>query len=275
MIIVGERLNSSRKPVRDALASRDSNFLIDQALRQQEAGAGYIDLNAAALVDQELEVLSWAVPLLERALSVPLSIDTPNAAAMEKALRISRRTPLLNSLTAETARTKALLPLIREFKPRIIVLCLDDAGVPKTPDRAAGIACRMVDRLDREGLSAENLFFDPLIRPVGVEPEAVVLFLESIARIKESLPAVKTIAGISNVSFGLPKRKVINRTVLTLALQRGLDAAICDPFDRDLRLEAAAAEALLGRDPGLRNYLRIFRELSKADVDPSKLNPES
>ncbi len=260
MIIVGERLNSSRKAVFEALQEKDEYFLLDQALKQEQAGAHYIDFNSAALLDREIEILQWAIPLLQAQLNVPLSIDTPNPEAMEQALGICNKVrPLMNSLTGETKNIQTLLPLIREFKPRVIVLCLDDRGFPKTPDEAVSIAARMADLLQKEGLTTDDFYVDSLVRPAGVNWEAVPLFLKSIEAIKKNLPQVKTIAGISNVGFGLPHRRLLNRTLLALALQRGLDAALIDPLDPELQAELFAAEALLGKDPSLKNYLKFVR----------------
>lgn len=259
MIIVGERLNSSRKAVFEALEEKDEYFLLDQALKQEQAGADYIDINSAALVDREIEILRWAIPLLQGQLKVPLSIDTPNPEAMEQALRAYKKgRPLLNSLTGETKNIQNLSPLIREFKPKVIVLCLDDHGFPKTPDEAVSVASRMAEFLQKEGLTTEDFFVDPLVRPAGVSWQAVPLFLKSIEAIKKNLPRLKIIAGISNVGFGLPHRRLLNRALLTLALQQGLDAAIIDPLDIELQSELFASEALLGNDPAFKKYLKFI-----------------
>lgn len=260
MIIIGERLNSSRPSVLEALQKRDVRFLLDQAAKQEQAGADYIDLNAAALLDEEIPTLEWAVPLLQNRLNVPLSIDTPNPAAMGRALGLHKKgRPLLNSLTAESERIRTLLPLVRDFKPKVIVLCLDDQGFPKTPDRAAAIAVRMAELLQKENLTTDDFFVDPLVHPVGVHAEAIPLFLDSVESIKKAMPQLKIVAGISNASFGLPQRGLLNRTLLALALGKGLDAAIIDPLDADLQASKVAAEALLGKDPSLRNYLKFIR----------------
>jgi len=259
MIIIGERLNSTRRPVLEAMQRRYGDFLATEAVRQKDAGADYIDLNAAALMEEEVPTLTWAIPLLQKAASLPLAIDSPNPKAIEAGLKIHEGRAIVNSLTAERSRIELLLPLIREHKPRVIVLCLDDRGLPKDPDTALNIARKMVELLARQGLSSEDIFVDPLVRPVAADPGAVRLFLDSLAVIKKALPEVKTIAGLSNASFGLPHRGLINRTLLALAMGRGLDAAICDPSDKDLRASLRAADALLGCDPSLKAYLRFAR----------------
>jgi cobalamin-dependent methionine synthase I len=259
MLIIGERLNSTRKPVREALERRLGDFLTSEALRQKEAGADYIDLNAAALMEEEVATVSWAVPLIQRATALPLAIDSPDPEAIEAGLKAHQGRALLNSLTAERSRVERLLPLIREYKPRVIVLCLDDEGMPKDPRAALSIARKMAELLACEGLAAEDIFIDPLVRPVAAEPGAARLFLDSLAAIKDALPEIRTVAGLSNVSFGLPLRGLVNRALLVMALERGLDAAICDPLDGDLQASLKAAEALLGRDPSMKDFLRFAR----------------
>jgi len=268
MIIVGERLNSSRKSVFEAFQARNAAFFVDQALRQEQAGARFIDVNAAALLDDEIDALRWVLPILQEKISAPLSIDTPNGDAMEEAFKLCAKRPLLNSLTLEEKRLDRILPLVRKFKPRVIALCLDDEGTAETPARASDIARRAKDVLVQVGLLAEDIFIDPLVRPLGVEPAALKSFLDSIPRIKHDVPGVRTIAGISNVSFGLPLRPAVNRTLLILALERGLDAAICDPLDEELQALAHSALALAGRDPGLKNFLKFARAHAAAKKHP-------
>jgi cobalamin-dependent methionine synthase I len=259
MIIIGERLNSSRSAVHDALAGRDETYLVEQARLQERAGASYIDLNTSALLDKELETLRWAIPLLQGNVSIPLALDTPDPQVMEMALKLHRGRPLLNSLTGENAKIESLLPLIKDFKPQVIILCLDDNGLPAEAHQALSVAQRMAELLSRQGLDEEDIFVDPLVRPLGADSGAASLFLESLKIIKKTLSGVKTVAGLSNVSFGLPERGLLNRTLLVLAMEAGLDAAICDPLDKELRAALAAASAVLGRDPFLKDFLRFFR----------------
>jgi len=270
VIIVGERLNSTRRPVYEALARKDRDYLIREARKQKEAGAAFIDLNTATLLDREVETLEWAVPILQKEAGVALSIDTPNPKAMEVALRLHEGQAILNSLTAESGKVKRMLPIIREARPLVIVLCLDDQGLPKAAEKEAAIAQEMVNFLGREGIEPDRIFVDPLVRPVAVDEEAGKLFLASLRKIKQTLPGVRTIAGLSNVSFGLPRRSLLNRSFLALALMEGLDAAILDPLDRELTATLGAVEALLGRDTSLQRFLALAR---KRNVCPPGSEP--
>jgi 5-methyltetrahydrofolate--homocysteine methyltransferase len=260
MIVFGERLNSSRSRVHKALVQKDKSFLIGEALQQQRAGAHYIDLNTATLLDKEIPTLQWIIPLLQEKITIPLSLDTPNPEAMEVGLSLHQGRAVMNSLTGETERIEAYLPLIKKYKPRIIVLCLDSEGLPKTAKKELSIARNMVSLLRQERVSPEDIFVDPLVQPIGVNQMAGQLFLDSLEKITKNLPEVKTIAGISNVSFGLPQRSLMNRTFLIMALQRGLDAAIIDPLDKKLIFSIHSALALLGKDPLLKGYLSFVRK---------------
>lgn len=259
MIIVGERLNSSRRPVFQAMSSQDAEYLVGQAIRQEQAGADYLDLNTAALLDNEIPTLTWAIPLLQKELNIPLSIDTPNHVAMEAGLQLHRGKAFLNSLSGESKRIGFLLPLIKEFKPNVVLLCLDDEGIPKTPVQELSIALRVVELLDKAGVQLQDIYVDPLVHPIGVDQKAVRLFLDSLEMIKRRLPGVNTIAGISNVSFGLPQRSLVNRILLVMALEKGLDAAILDPLDKKIQAALVSTQALLGRDESLKNYLAFIR----------------
>lgn len=270
MIIVGERLNSTRTEVFEALRRRDGDWLAGEAVKQQEAGAAFVDLNCAALLDGEIDALKRHIPLLQERLRVPLAVDSPNPEALEAGLKTHRGRPLLNSLSGESKKLEALLPLIGEFKPKVIALCLDDSGLPETPEKSLAVARRLADLLLDRGLAPEDVFLDPLVRPVGVDPGSVGRFLKALEMIKTGLAGFKTIAGLSNVSFGMPSRRLLNRTFLVLCLKGGLDAAILDPLDEEAMSALAAAEALLGGEGALRGFLQWARGKKTSPPKPGR-----
>jgi len=220
-------------------------------------------------LDGEIEGLRWAIPLLQCELNIPLSIDTPNPRALEAALKIHKGRALLNSVTGEKSSLDAIIPIIREFKPLVIALCLEESGPPTSADIALARAQRLSEVLARAGLQPEDIFFDPLVRPIGVDAASGALFFGSVEMLKREMPHVKTIAGLSNVSFGMPQRRLLNRTFLSLAMARGLDAAICDPLDGELQASIHAAAAMLGQDPSLKRYLRYSRARAKTRTEES------
>lgn len=261
MIIIGERLNSSRPTVLEAFQRRDKDFVLNEARSQAEAGAAYIDLNAAQVTHGEIEVLTWAIELIQNELDVGISIDTPDPQAMKAAMRIAKGDVIMNSLSGEASRLEQLLGVVKDFRPKVIVLCMDDLGLPQSVERVVEIARRVFDKLCDVGITGGSIFFDPLVRPIGVDQGAAEFFLKSLRALKQILPEAKTVAGISNVSFGLPARHVINRTLLTLAIENGLDAAIIDPLDKGMIMSLAATHLLLNRDPGCKNYIDLARKL--------------
>ncbi|MGQ9603996.1 MAG: dihydropteroate synthase [bacterium] len=261
MIIIGERLNSARPRVCEAFGKRDKDFILAEARAQAEAGAQYIDINAAQLIEGEIDALIWAIELIQEQLDVGISIDTPNPKAMEAAIRISKGDVIMNSLTGESRRLDQLLCIVEELKPKVIVLCMDDLGIPGSVNKALDIARSVFERLRDVGIQAGDIFFDALIRPVSVDEGSIKFFLESLRALKKNLPDAKTVAGISNVSFGLPLRRIINRTLLTLAVENGLDAGIIDPLDKDMLMSLAATNLLLNRDPGCRRYISLARKM--------------
>jgi 5-methyltetrahydrofolate--homocysteine methyltransferase len=200
------------------------------------------------------------VPLLQERLSAPLSIDSPNAAALEAGLKAHRGRPLLNSISGESAKLEALLPLVGEYRPRIIALCLDDDGLPGSPEKSLEIALRLAGLLTERGLAPGDIFLDPLVRPVGVDPGSVRRFLDALEMITSRLPGFAAVAGLSNVSFGMPARRLLNRTFLVLCLERGLDAAILDPLDEEIMDALSAAECLLGGQEPIRRFLKRARQ---------------
>lgn len=264
MLIVGEKLNSSIKRVAEAIEARDAATIQDLARRQAEAGADYLDVNAATRVSQELEDLAWLIGTVQAVTDVPLCIDSPNPAAIARGLELVRAAkrpgrPLINSITAEPERLHGMLPLAAEHHCPVVALTSDEQGIPTTVADRLRIAARIVAEAEKYGVPREDLYFDPLVLPVSTDVRNAVVFMDALAAIKAEFPGVKTISGLSNVSYGLPKRKIINRAFLIMAMHAGMDAAILDPLDVDLVGLLKAGEMLLGRDEFCMNYLTAYR----------------
>lgn len=257
MLIIGELINCTRKKVGEAAQRRDEEFFRDLARKQVAAGAHALDVNGG-LPDQEVELLAWLVGLVQEVVDVPLCLDTADPEAMMKALPLCKKRPLVNSVSDEPARW-ALLPALKEHRPKVIVLCLSEAGVPKGVEERVATASRLVDRLTGEGFALDDLYVDPCVMPVATGLNGGDL-LEAVSQIRARYPGVHISAGVSNVSFGLPNRKLLNESYLMLLMACGLDAAIVDPCDPQLMMNVTAAEALLGRDAGCKGYMRAYRE---------------
>jgi len=278
VLIVGERLNTTRKSVAAMVEALDGAAVRREALRQIEAGAHYVDVNAGTFRTREPELLRWMVENAqagvestraaraesgrgtEESAPIPLCIDSPNPVAIRAALEVHRGQAIVNSITGEAERLSRLLPVIRDHGSAVVALCLDDAGLPATADEATAKGLRLVETLLGAGISPGDIYVDPVVRPVGADPGAAVTAIETIRRLRERLPEVHFICGLSNVSFGLPARSLANRAFGAMAMAAGLDAAILDPLDSPLMSALLAAEAVLGRDRHCGRYLRAYRQ---------------
>lgn len=257
MIIIGEKLNSSRKSVAEAVKNRDAAFISDLAASQESAGAAWLDINAAMLSD-EADSLVWMGEVCRSASSLPLCLDSPDYRVIEAALQRLGGKCMINSITLERERFDNMLRLTRQFGCPVIALCMDDDGMPETVGDRVRIAGTLFDRLSAAGVPSGDIYIDPMISPVGAVETAGTDSLEAIRKI--SGLGVHTVCGLSNISYGLPARAWINSAFMVAAMVAGLDSAIADPLDRRLMRLVMAAEAMLGRDEYCENYIDAYRD---------------
>ncbi len=261
MIVIGEKINISFKAVRNAIQQRDTAVIQELAKKQCEAGATYIDLNAGISCKDEAWRMEWLVNTVQEVADAPFSIDSPNMRTLEAGLKANRNPkPIINSITGEERRFQAVMPLILEYNTGVIALCMDDSGMPETVTDRVSIAERLIDRLTCGGVAAGDIYIDPMVRPVASHSRYGMASLETIYRVKKEFPGVHIACGLSNISFGIPQRKVMNHAFLIAAMTAGMDGAIMDPLDKKLMSLVYAGEALLGRDSFCMNYLMKCRE---------------
>lgn len=258
VLIVGELINSTRKSIAQAIEQKDAAYLRDLAQRQAQAGAGFIDLNAAAGGD-EVENMIWLVELVQGAVDVPLCIDSPNPLALEAGLAHCRGQAMVNSISAESERWDKVLPLVQRYGSKVVALCMDDAGMPETVEDRLRVAAKLVSGLTSAGVGEEDIYLDPLVKPLGVNHEFGLEILRSTRVLKERYPKVHVISGLSNVSYGLPERRLLNRVFMLMSSAMGMDAFILDPLDQTLMSLAAAAKALVGEDEYCLDYIAGVR----------------
>jgi len=263
MIIVGELINASRKAVREAIEAQDSQAIQKIAKDQEAAGATYIDVNAGTFVDKETEYLKWAVGEVLDAVNIPCCIDSPNPKAIEAALAYhqekSDKTPMINSISLEQERVDNLLPLVAGTNLQVVALCMSDEGMPETADQRLAIAAKLVDLLVKNDVKVENIYIDPLVQSLGTNPTYGLEFLNAVSEIKTRWEGIHTMCGLSNISFGLPERKFVNQTFMSMAIARGLDGAIVNPLDQKMMGNIITAEALAGMDDFCMKYLTAYR----------------
>lgn len=256
MIIVGELINTSRSVIEQAVKKGDSAFIQRIAVQQSQAGADYIDVNAGTFVEKEVDLLPWLVETVQAAVDLPLCLDSPNPAALEKAMAVHKGIPMINSISIEKERYQSMLPLVTAHPCKLVALCMKQAAMPTTAKDRIDAAGELIDLLTQAGVKPEDIFIDPLVQPVSVDTRMGQAVLEAISGIKAKYPTVHTICGLSNISFGLPERKLINRYFLSLAVHSGLDAAILDPTDLRLTAALKTTAMLLGHD----DYCEVFIE---------------
>ncbi|AKA67413.1 methyltetrahydrofolate cobalamin methyltransferase [Clostridium scatologenes] len=261
MLIIGELINTSRKLIREAVEKKDGEYIKQIAKAQEEAGATYIDVNCGTCIETEIETMEWLVDNILQVTSLPLCIDSPNPLALQAGLKKAvNGKSMINSITGETPRWNAVLPLVKEFDTKIIALCIDDGGMPKTNEDRIRIADYIITKLTGEGINIDDIYIDPLIKPVSAGQKNGIEVLQAIQCIMETHPGVHTTCGLSNISYSLPARKVLNRLFMVQTMARGMDSYIMDPTNKEMRAALLASQTLLGQDRFSRKFLKGFRE---------------
>ncbi|MFC1993885.1 dihydropteroate synthase [Chloroflexota bacterium] len=259
MIIVGEKINTSRKSIAEAVERQNADFICETARKQAEAGAHYIDVNAGTFLDREVDCLCWLVETVQNAVELPLCLDSPNPKALSEAIKLHKGEPLINSISLEEDRFQFLLPVITSQPCSIVALCMAQTSMPTTVDERVQVGSELIKRLTNEGFPLEKIYVDPLVQPVSVDIGMGIATLGAINKIMSGFPGVNTICGLSNVSFGLPERRLINRNFLALCISYGLSAAILDPTDKQLMSTLLAVEMILGSDEYCGNFIDAYQ----------------
>lgn len=260
MLIVGERINSSRKSIAAAIASRDAAVIREEARKQADAGADYIDVNAGAFLGEEVNHLKWLMEVVQASTDKPLCIDSPDPRVIETVLPLAKQTPMINSITLDPARIEAILPLAVQRTCKVIALCQSEDRMAETADDKVRLATELIEVAVRAGLALADIHIDPLVYPLATNTQSASATLEAIDRIMRRFPGIHTTCGLTNVSYGLPNRRLVNRTFLVAAVARGLDSAILDPTDTPLFSALKAALLVMGQDDFCTEYVGAFRQ---------------
>lgn len=259
-LIIGERINATRKSINKAIEKRDTELISKEARKQVECGAVYVDVNAGTRVTTEAEDLVWLVRTVQEAVEAPCCIDSPNPEAVRQALQAHKGRAIVNSITAEQSRLEGILPLVEQFESDVVGLLMGEGSPPTSASERLRIAEKIVRRLEAESVGLGRLYFDPGVYSVATDGGAGKAVLETLRELKSSYPEAKLICGVSNVSFGLPSRKLLNRTFLSMLIEAGLDGAIIDPTDVGIRSTLYASRALCGVDGFCTDYIMAYRE---------------
>ncbi len=257
--VIGERINTSRKLVQAAVAERDAEYIINDVKKQQEAGANFIDVNAGARIGHETEDMKWLLDTIQPIATVPLALDSPDPAVLEMAFQMVEKTPMINSISLEKDRFDAMMPFLEGKECKVIALCMDDSGMPASADDILARATTLVEELNKIGIPTNAIYIDPLVQPISTDSNKGIMILNATRAIKAKYPEVHITGGLSNISYGLPQRKIINRTFVALMMDAGMDSAIIDPLDAKIMATIKTADMLIGNDQFCGNYLKGVR----------------
>jgi 5-methyltetrahydrofolate--homocysteine methyltransferase len=260
MLIIGERINASRKPIVEAIVSRNAVFIQGEAKAQATAGADYLDVNAGTFVGEEAKHLQWIIEMIQEVVDLPLCIDSPDPSVIKAMIPLVKKTPMVNSITLEPSRLEGILPLVAQHETKVIALCQSGDTIADTAEAKVRMAGQLVEKVKAAGISLDNLYIDPLVYPLATNDRSALATLDAIGQIMKQFPGVHTTCGLTNVSYGLPDRKLVNRTFLVAAIARGLDSAILDPTDKRLLGTLKAALMIAGKDEFCMGYITAFRE---------------
>lgn len=264
MIIVGEKINGTLSPVKAIILNRDTTRLLDLAERQASAGANFIDVNVGTGVgttEDEIQSMRWAVENIQNTIETPLCIDSADPKVLEAAMAaLDGRPAMINSTKASRNSLDAITPIAADHNAFLVALAMDEGGIPKTTDDRLGACEKIASACEKRGVPIENVYFDPLVMPISTDRNSAMVTLGTISAVKTRFPGAKTITGLSNVSYGLPRRRQLNSAYLNMCIFCGLDAAIIDPLDEELMSAVKTGEVLVGKDRHCRRYLRAFRK---------------
>ncbi len=254
-ILIGERINPTGKPrFKDALRRGDIDYIVNEGVKQQEKGVHILDVNVGLPEIDEDKMLTDSVKALQTVLDLPLQLDSVRASSLEKAMRLYNGKPLINSVNGKKESMKEILPLVKKYGGVLIALTIDEKGIPETAEGRLSIARNIVNECEKQGIDRKDIIVDPLAMAVSSDKESGKVTLESVELIKKEL-GVKTSLGVSNISFGLPQRDVVNSFFFSLALERGLDCAIMNPNSVPMMQAYHSFRALKGLDEGCVDYI--------------------
>ncbi|MHC4687445.1 MAG: dihydropteroate synthase [Planctomycetota bacterium] len=263
-VIIGERINpTGRKKLQAALEAKNYDIVRQDAIDQVAAGAPVLDVNAGIPDGDEPILLREAVRTITQVTDVPLCIDTADPEALASALSIYEGKALVNSVNGEERSLGQMLPLVKEYGAAVIGLCMDDDGIPETPEKRLGVAAKIIERAGKLGIGPEDIVIDPLVLTMGADHNAGKVTLETTERVVKEF-GVNITMGASNVSFGLPDRMSINAAFIAMAIHAGLTCPITNPLVTELTTAIYAADLAMGRDEWGTRWIEAFRSHQKS-----------
>ena len=263
MIVIGEKINGSIPAVAEAIAKRDAAFIKERARVQAAAGAAFIDCCASVPREQEVETLKWMVGCIQEAVDLPIALDSPSADVLTEAYRFCSRPGLFNSVSGEGDKCDKIFSVMAMPENRqweVIALLSDDTGIPKCADDRMRVFDKLMAKAEAYGIAPSRIHIDPLVEMLCASEEGISMVLDVIRSVKAKRPSIHVTGAVSNISFNLPVRRLLNQAFLVLAMNAGMDSAVMDPTNRELTGIMYAAEAMLGLDEYCLEYIEAYRD---------------
>ena len=259
-VVIGERINpTGKKKFKDALRQHDIEYILQQGLEQESAGAHILDVNVGLPEIDEPAMMEEVVTRLQSVLALPLQIDTSDPEALERGMRHYNGKPMVNSVNGKQEVIEQVFPLVRKYGGVLVALTLDEQGIPDNADGRLAIARRIYEAADHYGVPRKDIVIDCLAMTISSDPRSALVTLETLRRVRDELQG-RTILGVSNISFGLPMREIVNAHFLTMALQNGLSCAIINPNNAAMMESYRAFCALAALDPNCAEYIAAYAD---------------
>lgn len=260
MIIIGEKINGSIPSVAKAIAERDEEHIKKLAIAQAEAGATYIDVCASVEDEIEVETMKWLIELVQSVTDTPIAIDSPNAKTCVECMQYCNKPGLINSVSGEGDKMEVVFPVIADTKWDVVALLNDNTGIPKTAADRIKVFESIMAEADKYGIKPNRIHIDPLVEMLCTSEDGIAMVEEVMTTIKEKYPTIHITGAVSNISFNLPARKLVNQAFVVLSMKAGMDSAVLDPLNRDMMGMIYATEACLGLDEMCIEYIGAYRD---------------
>lgn len=259
MIIIGEKINGSIPSMGKAIAERNEEWIKDIARKEADAGSDFIDCCASVEVG-EVETLNWIIDLVQSVTDTPISVDSPNPQVLVECMKTCKKPGLINSVSGEGNKMDIVFPVIADTKWEVMALLCDDTGIPKSAADRIRVLNNIMAKAKEFGIAENRIHVDPLVEMLCTAEDGIAVVVEVMQYIKAHYPQVHISGAISNISFNLPYRKILNIAFAVMSISNGMDSAVLDPLNRDLRGAIYATEALKGDDYFCMEYINAFRD---------------
>lgn len=260
MIIIGEKINGSIPSVAKAIAEKDEERIRYLAKAQAEAGATYIDVCASVPDEIEVETMKWLIEMVQSVTDTPIAVDSPNAHTCIECMKFCNKPGVINSVSGEGDKMEVVFPVIADTKWEVVALLNGNTGIPKTAADRLEVFHNIMAKAKEYGIAPSRIHIDPLVEMLCTSEDGISMVEEVMATIKSEYPTIHITGAVSNISFNLPMRRLVNQAFVVLAMKAGMDSAVLDPLNKNMLGMIYATEACLGIDDYCMEYISAYRD---------------